>query len=199
MPEAAPVVARQLEATELLNLLLEASERLNSTLDLDELLSRVAEVVKRAIDYEVFAILLLNERTQELAIRFAIGHPEETVRNLRIKVGEGIVGRAAAKGRAVLVNDVLRDPNYIVSLPAIRAELAVPLIAKGRVIGVIDLEAPWVDFFTERHQSLLELLGGRIATAIENARLYRRSVRQARTLQLLNEISRDLSSVLVLN
>jgi len=64
MPEAAPVVARQLEATELLNLLLEASERLNSTLDLDELLSRVAEVVKRAIDYEVFAILLLNERTQ---------------------------------------------------------------------------------------------------------------------------------------
>lgn len=199
MPEAAPVSARQLEATELLNLLLEASERLNSTLDLDELLSRVAEVVKRAIDFEVFAILLLNERTQELAIRFAIGHPDETVRSLRLKVGEGIVGRAAVTGRAVLVNDVLKDPDYIASLPAIRAELAVPLIAKGKVIGVIDLEAPWTDFFTERHQSLLELLGGRIATAIENARLYRRSVRQARTLQLLNEISRDLSSVLVLN
>lgn len=199
MPEAVPVAARQLEATELLNLLLEASERLNSTLDLDELLSRVAEVVKRAIDYEVFAILLLNEKTQKLAIRFGIGHPDETVRNLRIKVGEGIVGRAAATGRAVLVNDVRQDPDYIPSLPAIRAELAVPLIAKGKVIGVIDLEAPWAHFFTERHQSLLELLGGRIATAIENARLYRRSVRQARTLQLLNEISRDLSSVLVLN
>jgi sigma-B regulation protein RsbU (phosphoserine phosphatase) len=67
------------------------------------------------------------------------------------------------------------------------------------VVGVMDLEAPWPDFFTEQHQSLLELLAGRIAMAIENARLYRRSVRQARTLHLLNEISRELSSVLVLS
>jgi phosphoserine phosphatase RsbU/P len=114
-------------------------------------------------------------------------------------VGEGVVGRAAASRHSVLVNDVRHDPAYIPSLPAIRSELAVPLIVKGKVVGVMDLEAPWADFFTERHQSLLELLAGRIATAIENARLYRRSVRQARTLHLLNEISRDLSSVLVLN
>jgi len=199
MPEAATTPARPLEATELLSLLLEASERLNSTLDLDELLRRVAELIKRAVDYEVFAILLLNEKTQELSIRFHIGHPQEAVRSLRIKVGEGIVGRVAATGRSLLVNDVRQDPAYIASLPAIRSELAVPLVAKGKVIGVLDLEAPWTDFFTERHQSLLELLGGRIATAIENARLYRRSVRQARTLHLLNEISRELSSVLVLN
>ena len=88
---------------------------------------------------------------------------------------------------------------YIQSLPAIRSELAVPLIAKKRVIGVVDLESPWPDFFTEQHQNLLELLAGRIAAAIENAALFRRSVRQSKTLQLLNEISRDLSSVLVLN
>ena len=199
MAEATATAPRPLEATELLTLLLEASERLNSTLDLDELLARVAELVKRAVDYEVFAILLLNEKTQELSVRFNIGHPLEAVRSLRIKVGEGVVGRAAATRHSVLVNDVHHDPAYIPSLPAIRSELAVPLIVKGKVMGVIDLEAPWADFFTERHQSLLELLGGRIATAIENARLYRRSVRQARTLHLLNEISRDLSSVLVLN
>ncbi|HXJ92391.1 MAG TPA: SpoIIE family protein phosphatase [Terriglobia bacterium] len=199
MAEASPTPPRPLEATELLTLLLEASEKLNSTLDLDELLARVAELVKRAVDYEVFAILLLNEKTQELSVRFNIGHPLEAVRTLRIKVGEGVVGRAAATRHSVLVNDVRQDPAYIPSLPAIRSELAVPLIVKGKVMGVIDLEAPWADFFTERHQSLLELLGGRIATAIENARLYRRSVRQARTLHLLNEISRDLSSVLVLN
>jgi phosphoserine phosphatase RsbU/P len=199
MSEAAPTAPRPLEATELLTLLLEASERLNSTLDLDELLARVAELVKRAVDYEVFAILLLNEKTQELSVHFNIGHPSEAVRGLRIKVGEGVVGRAAGARRSVLVNDVRQDPAYIASLPAIRSELAVPLIVKGKVVGVMDLEAPWADFFTERHKSLLELLAGRIATAIENARLYRRSVRQARTLHLLNEISRDLSSVLVLN
>jgi len=199
MPEAPRTAARPLEATELLTLLLEVSEKLNSTLDLDELLRRIAELVKRAIDYEVFAILLLNEKTQELSIRFHIGHPEESVRQLRIRVGEGVVGRVAATARSLLVNDVRKEPGYIASLPGVRSELAVPLVAKGKVVGVIDLEAPWPDFFSERHQSLLELLAGRIATAIENARLYRRTFRQARTLHLLNEISRELSSVLVLN
>jgi phosphoserine phosphatase RsbU/P len=179
--------------------MLEVGERISSTLDLDELMVRIAEIVKRAIDYEVFAILLLNEKTQELRVRFSIGHPEEVVRRLRIKVGEGIVGRAAQMGRSILVNDVQKDPAYIPSLPSMRSELAVPLMFNSRPIGVIDLEAPLPDFFNDSHVNLLELLAGRMAMAIENARLYRRSLRQARTLQLLNEISRELSSVLVLN
>lgn len=199
MQETTRLTARPLELTDLLTLLLEVSERMNSTLDLDELMRRIAEVVKRVIDYEVFAILLLSEKTQELKIRFSVGHPEELVRTLRIKVGEGIVGRAAAERRSALVNDVSQDPAYIQSLAQIRSELAIPLIVKNRVIGVLDLEAPWADFFTEQHQNLLELLASRMALAIENARLYRRSVRQARQLQLLYEIARELSSTLVLN
>ncbi len=191
-------ISRPLELTELLTLLIEVTERINSTLDLDELLGRIAEIVKRAIDYEVFAILLLNEKTQELSVRFSQGHPRELVKNLRIKVGEGIVGRAAQTRRPVLVNNVKDDPTYIPSLPTIRAEMAVPLISKGRLIGVLDLEAAQPDFFNDSHVSLLELLASRMALAIENARLYRRTLRQARTLQLLNEISRELSSVLVL-
>jgi sigma-B regulation protein RsbU (phosphoserine phosphatase) len=199
MSEAVKPAPRPLELTELLTLLLEVSERINSTLDLDELMVRIGEMVKRIIDYEVFAILLLKEKPQELRVRFSIGHPEDVVKSLRIRVGEGIVGRAAQARRSVRVGDVRRDPAYIQSLPSVRSELAVPLIAKNRLIGVVDLEAPWPDFFSEQHQNLLELLAGRIAMAIENARLYRRSVRQSRTLHLLNEISRELSSVLVLN
>jgi sigma-B regulation protein RsbU (phosphoserine phosphatase) len=199
MAEATESASRPLELTELLTLMVEVSERINSTLDLDELMARIAEIVKRAIDYEVFAIFLLNEKTQELHIRFSIGHPDELVRNLRIKVGEGIVGRAAQTRRSILVNDVLKEPGYIQSLSAVRSELAVPLVTKNRLIGVIDLEAPWTDFFNDSHVNLLELLASRMAMALENARLYRRSVRQARTLQLLNEISREMSSVLVLN
>ena len=190
---------RPLGATELLTLLMEVSEQITSTLDLKVLMVRIAEIVKRVIDYKVFAILLLNEKTQELRIRSSVGHPEEQVRKLRIKVGEGIVGRAVQERRSILVNDVQSEPSYIQSLPNIRSELAVPLILKSRVIGVIDLEADARDFFTDQHINLLELLGGRMAMAIENARLYRRSLRQSRTLQLLNEISRELSSVLVLN
>ncbi len=190
--------ARPLGPSELLGLLLEASEQLSSTLDLDELATRVAAVVKRAIDYRVFAILLLNEKTRQLRILSSVGHPPDVVSALRINVGEGIVGRAAESGRSVLINDVRKEADYIESLPSIRSELAVPLVIKHRVIGVVDLEAPWPGFFTEQHQYLLELLSSRIALAIENARLYRRSLRQSRTLQLLNEISRELSSVLVL-
>jgi sigma-B regulation protein RsbU (phosphoserine phosphatase) len=199
MPQAVKSTARPLEPTELLTLLVEVSERLNSTLDLDELMVRVAEIVRRAIEYDVFAILLLNEKTQELRVRFSLGHPQPLVDGLRIKVGEAIVGRAAASRRSVLVNDVRQDAGYIESLPSVRSELAVPLFVKSRLMGVLDLEASGTDAFSEQHQTLLELLAGPIAMAIANARLYNRSVRQARTLQLLNEISREMSSVLVLN
>lgn len=199
MSQVVKTPVRPLGATELLTLLLEVSEQITSTLDLEVLMVRIAELVKRVINYKVFAILLLNDKTQVLRIRSSVGHPEERVRKLRIKVGEGIVGRAALERRSILVNDVQSEPSYIESMPTIRSELAVPLILKNRVIGVIDLEADTPDFFTDQHVNLLELLAGRMAMAIENARLYRRSLRQARTLQLLNEISRELSSVLVLN
>lgn len=198
MPETTKTPARPLELTELLTLLLEVGEQMNSTLDLEELLKRIAEVIKRVIDYDVFAILLLNEKTQQLRITFNVGHPEKVVRELRVKVGDGIVGRVAQSRQSILVNDVRSEPAYILSLPDVRSELAVPLVAKNKIIGVIDLEARWPDFFNDQHRHLLELLAGRMAMAIENARLYRRSVRQSKTLQLLNEISRELSSVLVL-
>ncbi|MGH9405997.1 MAG: SpoIIE family protein phosphatase [Terriglobia bacterium] len=199
MHDTVKTSSKPLELTELLTLLVQVGERLNTTLDLDELLQRIAETVKTLIDYDIFAILLLNEKMQELRVRFSVGHPADAVRDLRIKVSEGIVGRAVETRRSVLVNDVRKDSSYIESIPAVRSELAVPLIFKSRVIGVLDLEAPWSGFFTDQHQNLLELLAGRIAVAIENARLYHRTLRQSKTLQLLNEISREVSSVLVLN
>lgn len=178
------------------SLLVEVSDVLNTTLDLDTLLHRVAEVVKRVIDYEVFAILLLNERTQELRFRFQIGHLPEVAEKIRIKVGEGVTGRAVQNRRAMLVNDVSKEDAYIQAMPHVRSELAVPLITKNRVIGVIDIEAPQPDYFKEEHARLLTLIASRIAVSIENARLYTRVLRQANTLALLNEISRELTSIL---
>ncbi|MGH9436057.1 MAG: GAF domain-containing protein, partial [Terriglobia bacterium] len=154
--------SKPLEITEILTLLVQAGERLNATLDFDELMQRIADTVKMIIDYDIFAVLLLNEKTQELRFRFSVGHPEASMRS-RIKVTEGIVGRAVATRRSVLVNDVRQDPAYIQSIPEVRSELAVPLIFKNRVIGVLDLEAPYAGFFTGQHQNLLELLAGRIA------------------------------------
>jgi sigma-B regulation protein RsbU (phosphoserine phosphatase) len=181
------------------SLLVEVSDVLNTTLDLNTLLHRVAEVVKRVIDYEVFAILLLNERTQELRFRFQIGHRPEVAEKIRVKIGEGLTGRAVQERRAILVNDVTKDTGYIQAVAHVRSELAVPLITKNRVIGVIDIEAPQPGYFKEEHARLLTLIASRIAVSVENARLYSRMLRQANTLALLNEISRELTSILNLD
>src|SRR6266446_6709430 len=87
-------------------LLLEVADVLATSLDLDTTLRRVAEVVRKVIDYEIFAILLLNEKTQELRFRFQIGYPPAFSDATRIKVGEGVTGRAAQSHQAILVDDV---------------------------------------------------------------------------------------------
>jgi sigma-B regulation protein RsbU (phosphoserine phosphatase) len=180
-------------------LLLEVADVLATSLDLDTTLKRVAEVVRKVIDYEIFAILLLNEKTQELKIRFQTGYPPEFAERTRLKVGEGVTGRAAQLRQAILVDDVTEDPTYIAAVPNVRSELAVPLVTKNRVIGVIDLEAREPGYFTEEHSRLLTLIASRMAAGIENAQLYTRTTRQARILLLLNEIARELTSILNLD
>ncbi|MFZ3365490.1 MAG: GAF domain-containing protein [Candidatus Sulfotelmatobacter sp.] len=180
-------------------LLLEVGDVLATSLDLDTTLRRVAEVVRKVIDYEIFAILLLNEKTQELRFRFQVGYPPEFAERAGVKVGEGVTGQAAQSRQAVLVDDVTQDPTYIAAVPNLRSELAVPLITKNRVIGVIDLEAREPGYFNEEHSRLLTLVASRIAGGIENAQLYTRTTRQARILLLLNEIARELSSILNLD
>jgi sigma-B regulation protein RsbU (phosphoserine phosphatase) len=199
MPLDTTITPRPHAPVQVDSLLLEVADVVNATLDLNTILRRVGELVRRVIDYEHFAILLLNEKTQELRIRFSIGHPPEVIERCRIKVGEGVTGLAAQRRQPVLVNDVMKQPEYIEAIPQVRSELAVPLIIKNRVIGVIDIEAPQPGYFTEDHQRLLSLVASRIAIGIENARLYTRAARQAKTLAVLNEISRDLTSILNLD
>ncbi len=180
-------------------LLLEVADVVNTTLDLETTLRRVAELVRKVIDYEIFAILLLNEQRQELYIRFQVGYPPELADRLRVKVGQGITGRAAQSRQAVLVADATQDDFYIDAVPNVHSELAIPLIVKNRLIGVIDLEARETGYFTEEHKRLLTLIASRMAVGIENARLHTRTTRQARTLLLLNEIARELTSILNLD
>ena len=177
-------------------LLLEVADVMATSLDLDTTLRRIAEVVRKVIDYEIFAILLLNEKTQELRFRFQIGYPQQFAERARIKVGEGVTGLAVQSRRAILIDDVTKDSTYIAAIPNVRSELAVPLTTKNGVIGVIDLEARDPGYFNEEHKRLLTLIASRMAAGIENAQLYTRTTRQARILLLLNEIARELSSIL---
>jgi len=175
--------------------LIRLADALNTTLDLQTLLKRTADLVRVVIDYRIFAILLVNDRTRDLRMRFQIGHTPEAER-LRIKIGQGIVGQVAQERHAILINDVTKAENYINANPGVRSELAVPLIVKNRVIGVIDIQSEQPDYFSPEHMRLLQLTASRIGGAIENARLYTRVARQAQTLEVLNEISRELTSIL---
>jgi len=181
-----------------LTFLAQMADALNTTLDLQTLLNRTSELVRSVIHYRIFSILLLNDRTNELRMRFQIGHTSE-VQRMSFPMGKGVVGQVAATRQPMLINDVSTVPGYIPANPSVRSELAVPLIVKNRLIGVMDLESEQPGYFKPEHLRLLTLTASRIAQAIENARLYARVSRQAETLTVLNEIATELTSILDLD
>ena len=184
------------ERAELLDFLLEVSMVTAETLDLDRLLANVAEIIKDVIPYELFAILLYNERTHTLKMRYSIGHRDEVAKSLAIKLGEGITGSAAATRHPILVRDVRADARYLNALDAVRAELTAPMLIRGKLVGVIDLQSTRLNAFSEQDRALLALIASRVGTAIDNARLYRRVDRQNRMLRVLAHLSQEFSSIL---
>jgi phosphoserine phosphatase RsbU/P len=184
------------ERAELLDFLLEVSAVTAETLDLDRLLANVAEIIKEVIPHELFAILLFNEKTRSLRMRYSIGHRDEIAKNLNIGLGEGITGVTASLRQPILLPDVRKDPRYLNALDAVRAELAVPMLVRGKLVGVIDLQSTRLNAFSEQDRALLTLIATRVGVAIDNARLYRRVERQNRTLRVLAHLSQEFSSIL---
>ena len=182
--------------SETLATLAELGEEINASLDLDKVLQKTAALVKRLINYEIFGVMLVDEASQRLYHRFTFGYGKEESKDWQIPIGQGITGTAAATGRAVRVADVRQDPRYINLIDSVRSELAVPLMVKGQAIGVLDIQSRELDYFTWEQQTILTLMASRLATAIENARLFERVRSQADTLLVLNEVGREASSIL---
>jgi sigma-B regulation protein RsbU (phosphoserine phosphatase) len=183
-------------SAEVLHTLAEIGEEVNASLDVDEVLARTAALIKRHIDYEIFGVLMVEGNGAYLKHRFSIGYPRELAENLRIPIGQGITGTAAATGRPVRVSDVSKHASYIDAIENVRSEMAVPLMLQGKCVGVLDIQSRHLDYFTPDQQSILTLLASRLAVAIENARLFERVRAQAETLLLLNEVGRETSSTL---
>jgi sigma-B regulation protein RsbU (phosphoserine phosphatase) len=129
--------------------------------------------------------------------RFSLRFQENIHLKHDIPWGKGIVGAAAAEKAAVLVPDVSKDPRYVMANPETKSELAVPLIYKDKVIGVLDLEHTRRGFFTEDHKRTLTTLAAQIAIALENARLYEQIARQERRLERDLQVARELQSRLL--
>jgi len=183
-------------SAEVLATLSEIGEEVNASLDLDEVLSHTAVLIKRHIDYEFFGVLMLDETGSYLTHRFAIGYPPGLAENLRIPVGQGITGTAVSTGQPVRVSDTSQDPRYINAIESVKSELAVPLLFRGKCVGVLDIQSRHLNYFTKDQQRIVTLLASRLAVAIENARLFQKVRTQAETLLVLNEVSREISSIL---
>lgn len=180
-------------------LLYDISRELTSILDREELLRRIAERVKRLADYQVFSVMLWNEKHERLEHVFALQYGQEIQLKMTLALGEGLCGTAAQERRPVRVSNVARDPRYIQCElgTGVRSELVVPLVTQGKLIGVLDVESTGCSAFTEQHEQMLATLAPYIAIALENARLYREVRRKEEQLASELATARDIQKQLL--
>ncbi|MGB9720127.1 MAG: sensor domain-containing diguanylate cyclase [bacterium] len=150
------------------------AQSLISTLELDGVLSKILELIRNTFNYENCAIFLLDKKRNELYLKTAYGYREYVGKDLRLSVEkrEGITGYVASTGEPFYTPDVSKVPFYIKGKASIKSEAAVPLILRGEVIGVMDIESERPDAFTERDIRMFSIFASQAAIAIENARLY---------------------------
>ena len=188
---------------QLLTLLYEISHELTAILDRQELLRRIAERVKKLVDYHVFTVMLWREDTQMLENVFSMRYEDALPSRIEIPLNQGITGAAAAERRTIRVVDVRLDPRYLRcpgcghSDVEVRSELVVPLLLQDRLIGVLDLESTKLHAFTAEHERLLNIFGSYIAVALENARLFEEARENQARLQSDLETAREIQRQLL--
>lgn len=184
-------------ATEI-GILQEASEAAAAhSLDVDALMESLARLVRKIVNYEMYSLLLPN-KDGELHIAHSIGFGDDLVRTLRIPKGEGLTGRAADIRKTVRVDDVSREPAYVQGVDSVRSEVAVPLVARGRVVAVLDLQSADPNAFDARVSELLGLVSSRFSLALDVAQLYEIQTKQHSTLRTLHHIAQEFSNILQL-
>jgi len=187
------------EQAKTLALLHEVSRELTSILDREELLRRLAERIKKIVDYDVFSVMLWNEQTQLLESVFAMRCNDSIPARTRVPLHKGLSGTAAGQRRVLRVHDVNEDPRYIRCETGVdaRSEIVVPLLMQDRLIGVLDLESTQPHAFTLEHERMLSTLGSYVAVALENARLYEGALHNERRLRTDLDTAREIQRQLL--
>ncbi|MFQ5442076.1 MAG: diguanylate cyclase [Thermodesulfobacteriota bacterium] len=158
----------------------EVGKALTSSLDLKEILQIVMEKIRVLLHPGNWSLLLMDEGTGELKFEIAVGAGSEKIKGMRLKPGRGIAGWVAREKKPLLVPDVKKDTRYSAEVDSItnfktRSIICVPLVARGRCLGVIELlNRPSKDSFTEEDLTLLTTLADYTAIAIENAIYFKR-------------------------
>src|SRR5216683_2235808 len=175
--------------------LYDAGQAVLSTFDLDEVLQRILAIARDYFHLQNVAILLLHKDTQQLCVRSQIGW-DDGQDEIRLGLGEGLTGVAALKKQPVYAPDVRKDPRYLCSAKSTRSELAVPLMVRDEVVGVLDCQSDRLNHFSNETVDLLTLFSTQASMALQNARLYSLERQRAAQLQAINAIAQQTTAVL---
>jgi len=175
--------------------LYDAGQAVLSTFDLDEVLQRILAIAHDYFHLRNVAILLLDQQSQQLYVRSQLGW-DAGQDKLRWSLGQGITGAAALKKQPVYAPDVSKDPRYLCSVKSTRSELAIPLMVRDEVVGVLDCQSDNLDHFDSETIDLLTLFSTQASIALQNARLYSLEQQRARQLQAINAIAQQTTAVL---
>ncbi len=175
------------------------SEVISSITNLDELLGKILEVAAAITKSDACHLFLFDEAKEHLVLRAAKPLHPKTVGLVRLNIGEGIAGTAAKQKKIVAINkDAMKDQRYkfFQGLPEdkFQAILAVPIIAKNEVIGVVNIRHRQAHRYSDRDKKLMEVIGTQVGSAIEKARLDIESSKKSRRLDTISRISTTIVS-----
>ncbi|HNW94619.1 MAG TPA: GAF domain-containing protein [Anaerolineaceae bacterium] len=174
---------------------------------LDELAREVSQAILRAFGFYYVAIFTLERKTNTVLFRASARSENsdqpafELPAGTQISLGDHIVGHVAQSGRALLANDVSKEPRYgrLESLPETKAELALPLKAGGSVLGVLDVQSDQPDVFTEEDMVVLSALADSIGLAVHKVRLYSELEERTEQRDVIAGLTEAISSILDLD
>ena len=186
--------ASGLSEREILLTLFDLGRQVASVIEFDELLQQIPDLIGRLIQFDAFAVYLLDERSGDLSIGYAVGYPDRA--GFRLQTSEGVVGRVVSTQQALVLGDVSMDPHYIEVVPGMASTIAVPLVYQAKPIGALNVLSRERDRYTERDVAILRQFAAHVATALVNARLFKQQRLDAEAFELLAEIGREVASVL---
>ena len=146
---------------------------LTSSFDLDTILRTILEQMERTVDAELWTLLMLDERSNDLYYAIAAGGVHEDLRDLRVKVGEGVAGWVVQHGETLIVPESVEDPRLLNSgakPSSVRSVIALPLLGRKGTHGAIEIFNPRAEQMTDYTIAFLHILADHAAIAIENAR-----------------------------
>jgi diguanylate cyclase (GGDEF)-like protein len=175
--------------------LYEAGQAVLSTFELDEVLQRILQIAREYFHLQNVAILLLDKEAQQLCVRSQIGW-DAGHDTICLGKHEGLSGASVLKKQPVYAPDVSKDPRYVCKAQATRSELAIPLMVRDEVVGVLNCQSDRLNHFDDKTIDLLTLFSTQASIAIQNARLYTLERQRARQLEAINVIAQQSTAVM---